>query len=66
MSSRRPLDQLIMEKIASLLEGLEFGTLQITVHDSQITQIERLEKHRFPLQAKGRQQQISNQFNRGY
>ncbi|MFP7298205.1 YezD family protein [Neobacillus niacini] len=41
-----------MEKIASLLEGLEFGTVQITVHDSQITQIDRLEKHRLPLQNK--------------
>nr|WP_081954592.1 YezD family protein [Neobacillus niacini] len=41
-----------MEKIASLLEGLEFGTVQITVHDSQITQIDRLEKHRLPLQSK--------------
>nr|WP_263328557.1 YezD family protein [Neobacillus sp. Marseille-Q6967] len=38
-----------MDKIASLLEGLEFGTVQITVHDSQITQIDRLEKHRLPL-----------------
>jgi hypothetical protein len=41
-----------MEKIASLLEGLEFGTVQITVHDSQITQIDRLEKHRLPLKSK--------------
>ncbi|TDL75533.1 YezD family protein [Neobacillus sp. YX16] len=41
-----------MEKIASLLEGLEFGTVQITVHDSQITQIDRLEKHRLPVQNK--------------
>lgn len=46
------LDQQVMEKIASLLEGLEFGTVQITVHDSQITQIDRLEKYRFPLQRK--------------
>ncbi|WP_420489580.1 YezD family protein [Neobacillus niacini] len=41
-----------MEKIANLLEGLEYGTVQITVHDSQITQIDRLEKHRLPLQSK--------------
>ncbi len=46
------LDQQMLEKIASLLEGLEFGTVQITVHDSQITQIDRLEKHRFPLERK--------------
>lgn len=46
------LDEQVMEKIASLLDGLEFGTVQITVHDSQITQIDRLEKYRFPLQRK--------------
>lgn len=55
LSLRGRLDQQVMEKIASLLEGLEFGTIQITVHDSQITLIERLEKHRFPLQGKVRQ-----------
>ena len=52
MTLKKQLDQLVMEKIASLLEGLEFGTVQITVHDSQITQIDRLEKHRLPLQSK--------------
>ncbi|WP_251554952.1 YezD family protein [Neobacillus muris] len=52
MSLKGRLDEQIIEKITSLLEGLEFGTVQITVHDSQITQIERLEKYRFPLQAK--------------
>lgn len=52
MLLRGRLDQQVMEKIANLLEGLEFGTVQITVHDSQITQIDRLEKYRFPLQRK--------------
>ncbi|WP_066366122.1 YezD family protein [Neobacillus fumarioli] len=52
MLSKGRLDQQILEKIASLLEGLEFGTIQITVHDSQITQIDRLEKYRFPMQRK--------------
>ncbi|WP_462410996.1 YezD family protein [Neobacillus sp. Marseille-QA0830] len=52
MSLKGRLDEQIIEKITSLLEGLEFGTVQITVHDSQITQIDRLEKYRFPLQTK--------------
>jgi hypothetical protein len=52
LSFKGRLDEAVMEKIASLLEGLEFGTVQITVHDSQITQIDRLEKHRLPLQSK--------------
>ncbi|WP_042462997.1 YezD family protein [Neobacillus dielmonensis] len=54
MSLKGRLDAQIIEKITSLLEGLEFGTVQITVHDSQVTQIDRLEKYRFPLQAKAK------------
>jgi hypothetical protein len=52
LSLKGRLDEQVLEKIASLLEGLEFGTIQITVHDSQITQIDRVEKYRFPLQKK--------------
>jgi hypothetical protein len=56
LSLKGRLDQQVIDKIADLLEGLEFGTVQITVHDSQITQIDRLEKYRFPLQKKNTQQ----------
>jgi hypothetical protein len=61
LSLKGGLDQQTLEKIASLLEGLEFGTVQITVHDSQITQIDRLEKHRLPLR---KQQTITNKIKR--
>lgn len=54
LSLKGHLDAKVMEKLASLLDGLEFGTVQITVHDSQITQIDRVEKYRFPLQKKNR------------
>jgi hypothetical protein len=60
LSIKGRLDEQVMEKIASLLEGLEFGTVQITVHDSQITQIDRLEKHRLPLQNKTSVQAFPN------
>ncbi|WP_018131461.1 YezD family protein [Effusibacillus pohliae] len=46
-----------LETILNALEGLEYGTLQIIVHDSQITQIERTEKKRFPLQRVQRSEQ---------
>jgi len=46
------LNPQVIEKLASLLENMEFGTVQITVHDSQVTQIEKIEKHRFQLQKK--------------
>jgi hypothetical protein len=39
-----------IEMILRALEGLEYGTLHIVVHESQITQIERTEKTRFPLE----------------
>jgi hypothetical protein len=34
-------------QVLRALEGLEYGVVQITVHDSQILQIERTEKYRF-------------------
>lgn len=39
-----------LQRIMRALDGLEYGSVQIVVHDSRITQIERLEKHRFPLE----------------
>lgn len=56
MSLKGRIDQQVIEKIVNLLEALEYGTIQITVHDSQITQIDRLEKYRFPLQRKANSQ----------
>ncbi|CAM3541363.1 YezD family protein [Hydrogenibacillus schlegelii] len=41
-----------LECIEKALEGLEYGTVQITVHDGQIVQIDRTEKMRFPVAAK--------------
>lgn len=39
----------MIDKIVSFLENIEYGTVQITVHDSQVTQIEKGEKYRFNL-----------------
>jgi hypothetical protein len=33
--------------IATAIEGLHYGSIEITVHDSRIVQIERKEKWRF-------------------
>lgn len=49
MASTRRIDQHVIEKIKTILESLEYGTVQISVHDSQVTQIEKVEKHRLPL-----------------
>ncbi|WP_241254670.1 YezD family protein [Brevibacillus sp. SYP-B805] len=51
MSNTHPaLDQESIGRILRALQGLEYGSVQIVVHDSKITQIERTEKHRFPLE----------------
>ena len=49
MSSKNKIDQEVIDKIISFIENIEFGTVQITVHDSQVTQIEKGEKYRFAL-----------------
>ncbi|WP_236587899.1 YezD family protein [Tumebacillus amylolyticus] len=40
-----------VQQILHALEGMQYGTVLITVHSAQITQIERTEKHRFPLES---------------
>ncbi|MBN2910387.1 YezD family protein [Polycladomyces sp. WAk] len=55
-----------VERILKALEGMQYGSVVITVHDSQIVQIDRTEKYRIPLEkspraasrsGKGQQQQ---------
>lgn len=40
----------LVARILHALEGLQYGSVQIVVHDSQVIQIDRTEKHRFPLE----------------
>ena len=35
------------ELVEELIKGLEFGVVQITIHQGQVVQIEKTEKHRF-------------------
>ncbi len=41
------LDKKVLEEIARLLADLRFGSVEITVHENRVTQIERKEKVRF-------------------
>ncbi|MFB0831364.1 MULTISPECIES: YezD family protein [Brevibacillus] len=41
-----------MQKISDALKGIEYGSVHITIHDSNITQIERVERHRYSLEKK--------------
>ncbi|WP_400163564.1 YezD family protein [Brevibacillus sp. TJ4] len=47
--SSKAIDKESIDRIIRALEGLEYGSVQIVVHDSAITQIERTEKQRFAL-----------------
>ncbi|WP_453991393.1 YezD family protein [Bacillus nitroreducens] len=44
------LDESKVKHILSALENLEFGSIVITVHNGEITQIDATEKKRFALQ----------------
>lgn len=54
-SKNKKIDQEVIDKIVSFLENIEFGTIQITVHDSQVTQIEKGEKYRFSVKKSNQQ-----------
>lgn len=41
------LDDIWTERILSSVRGLEYGNVQIIVHDGKIVQIERTERKRF-------------------
>ncbi|MBD0408778.1 DUF2292 domain-containing protein [Bacillus siamensis] len=57
MTSKGNVDPHVVEKIISALETIDFGTVQITVHNSQVTQIDKVEKYRFSLKSKEAKQQ---------
>ena len=47
MKNKNIVNDAIIKDIAHALEGLEFGTIAIKVHNSKIIQVEVTEKKRF-------------------
>jgi hypothetical protein len=47
MAKPLELDEVWLERIKQILNGLEYGTVQIVVHDGKIAQIDRTERKRF-------------------
>lgn len=45
----------ILREISAALQGLRFGSVEITVHNGQVVQIERKEKFRLQPPAPGKQ-----------
>jgi hypothetical protein len=46
------LDEIWSERIRESLDGIEFGMVQIIIHDGRIVQIERTERNRFSQEIK--------------
>lgn len=51
-----PLPKELAQSIAAAITGLEFGSVEITIHNSRVVQIERHERIRFQstAESKGR------------
>ena len=47
----KQIDDQWIERIVQSLKGIQYGSVEIVIHDSKITQIDRLEKQRFPLKS---------------
>lgn len=45
------LDDTWLERIRMSVEGLEYGNVQIIIHDGRIVQIERTERKRFDTES---------------
>jgi hypothetical protein len=59
MGKSLKIDDLWSKRIIQSLDGLEYGVVQIIVHDGRIVQIERTERSRFDQEARAQQQEIT-------
>lgn len=53
MGTPLELDEVWLERIKQNVEGLEYGCVQIIVHDGRIVQIERTERKRYDGESAG-------------
>lgn len=54
MSNAVQLDDVWIERIVGSVRGMEYGSVNIIVHDGRIVQIERTERKRFDAFAQNR------------
>jgi len=45
--NNKEIDETLIKRIIQALDGLKFGSVLITVHNSKVVQIDRIEKVRF-------------------
>lgn len=53
MTKPLKVDGVWLDRIAELLDEMEFGSLNIVVHEGQIVQVERTERKRYELNGTG-------------
>lgn len=53
MAKPLKVDEVWLDRIAELLDEMEFGSLNIVVHEGQIVQVERTERKRYELNSTG-------------
>ncbi|MNH81790.1 hypothetical protein D3C87_601840 [compost metagenome] len=53
MAKPLKVDDVWLDRIAGLLSDIEFGSLNIVVHEGQIVQVERTERKRYESGASG-------------
>ncbi|WP_276607959.1 YezD family protein [Bacillus sp. BHET2] len=46
MNKQHPIDDVVLEKIHSMLESMNFGSITIVVQDGKVIQLEKNEKVR--------------------
>lgn len=49
-----PATDAVTQRILRALDGIHYGSVEITIHDSQVVQIERKEKLRFEVTGNSR------------
>ncbi|OXM87801.1 YezD family protein [Paenibacillus rigui] len=60
MAKPLEVDDIWSKRILNSVNGLEYGTVQIVVHDGRIVQIERTERKRFESEAALRNQDAAD------
>ena len=42
-------DEQVIQRVLASLQGLKYGSIQITVHAGKVTQVDKIERTRFTL-----------------
>ncbi|GIP58637.1 YezD family protein [Paenibacillus woosongensis] len=63
MAKPLKVDDVWLDRIAGLLDEMEFGSLNIVVHEGQIVQVERTERKRYEMGTSGAAKSSGSQRN---